>query len=93
MIKSRIIDNDMGKVMKVPLTGRGTIHGLTFQVDGHSLPELDISLLEMINGDGGLERFKAHAMAHLEDPQLVQKFTDSYKSWIEPILKSGKTRY
>ncbi len=111
MIKSRIIDNDMGKVMKVPLTGRGTIHGITVEIDvvvGQEkddkgrpvdiikrvvVPELDISLLEMINGDGGLERFKAHAMAHLEDPQLVQKFTDSYRSWIEPILKSGKNRY
>lgn len=93
MIKSRIIDNDMGHVAKVPLTGRGTIHGITVTIDGQDLPELDISLLEMIALDGGLERFKAHAMAHLEDPKLVQKFTDSYKSWIEPILKSGKTRY
>ena len=93
MIKFRIIDNDMGKVMKVPLTGRGTIHGLTFQIDGHVLPELDVSLLEMITGDGGIERFKDHATTHLPDPQLVQKFSESYKSWVEPILKSGKSRY
>lgn len=93
MIKSRIIDNDMGHVAKVPLTGRGTIHGITVTVDGHDLPELDISLLEMINGDGGLGRIKDHASGHFQDPQLIQKFSDSYKSWIEPILKSGKTRY
>ena len=33
MIKSRIIDNDMGAVMKVPLTGRGDIHGYTMILD------------------------------------------------------------
>lgn len=33
MIESRIIDNDMGAVMKVPLTGRGTVHGLTMSLD------------------------------------------------------------
>ena len=93
MIKFRIIDNDMGKVMKVPLTGRGTIHGLTFQIDGHVLPELDVSLLEMTAGDGGLGRFQDHASGHLPDPQLVKKFSESYRSFVEPILKSGKTRY
>ena len=111
MIKSRIIDNDMGKVLKVPLTGRGTIHGITVEIDvvvGQEkddkgrpvdiikqvvVPELDISLLEMINGDGGLQRFKDHAAEHFTDEALIQKFTDSYKSWIEPILKSGKSRY
>ena len=33
MIATRIIDNDMGAVMKVPLTGVGTIHGLTMSID------------------------------------------------------------
>ena len=33
MIESRIIDNDMGAVMNVPLTGRGTIHGFTIVLD------------------------------------------------------------
>jgi len=33
MIESRIIDNDMGAVMKVPLTGVGTIHGFTMSLD------------------------------------------------------------
>lgn len=33
MIATRIIDNDMGAVMKVPLTGVGTIHGLTLTLD------------------------------------------------------------
>ena len=33
MIHTRILDNDMGAVMKVPLTGRGTIHGVTIELD------------------------------------------------------------
>jgi hypothetical protein len=33
MISTRILDNDMGAVMKVPLTGRGTIHGVTIELD------------------------------------------------------------
>lgn len=93
MIKSRIIDNDMGHVAKVPLTGRGTTHGLTFSDGTITLPEFPIGLLEMVSGDGGSERFKSHATEHLQDPLVIQKFTDSYRSWIEPILKSGKTRY
>jgi len=31
MISTRILDNDMGAVNKVPLTGRGTIHGVTVE--------------------------------------------------------------
>ena len=33
MISTRILDNDMGAVAKVPLTGRGTIHGITIELD------------------------------------------------------------
>ena len=33
MISTRILDNDMGAVNKVPLTGRGTIHGVTIELD------------------------------------------------------------
>lgn len=33
MIHTRILDNDMGAVNKVPLTGRGTIHGVTIELD------------------------------------------------------------
>jgi hypothetical protein len=32
MISTRIIDNDMGHVMKVPLTGRGTVHGINIHL-------------------------------------------------------------
>lgn len=93
MIKTRIIDNDMGHVAEVPLTGRGTTHGLQFSDGDHTLPEFPIGLLEMIAGDGGLGRFKSHATEHLGDPLVIQKFTKSYADYIEPILKSGKTRY
>ena len=93
MIKSRIIDNDMGSVAKVPLTGRGTIHGLTFGDGTHALTEFPVGLLEMVTGDGGLGRFREHATEQLSDTTLVQQFTDAYKSMIDPVLKSGKTRY
>jgi len=33
MIATRILDNDMGEVAKVPLTGRGTVHGVTVELD------------------------------------------------------------
>lgn len=33
MIETRVIDNDMGAVLKVPLTGIGTIHGITMSID------------------------------------------------------------
>ena len=33
MISTRILDNDMGAVNKVPLTDRGTIHGVTIELD------------------------------------------------------------
>jgi hypothetical protein len=30
---TRILDNDMGAVLKTPLTGRGTVHGITMTHD------------------------------------------------------------
>jgi len=43
MISTRILDNDMGAVMKVPLTGRGTIHGVTVELDVVVAQEKDSS--------------------------------------------------
>ena len=47
MIESRIIDNDMGAVMKVPLTGRGTIHGFTMVLDFVTGQELNPTTKKM----------------------------------------------
>jgi len=93
MISSRIIDNDMGKVLKVPLTGRGTIHGLIIEIDKVKLPELDVSLLEMLSPDMGVKRFSEHCEEHLGDSKLEEKFIADYNSFVTPINKSGKARY
>jgi hypothetical protein len=43
MISTRILDNDMGAVNKVPLTGRGTIHGVTVELNVVVAQEKDSS--------------------------------------------------
>jgi len=43
MIHTRILDNDMGAVMKVPLTGRGTIHGVTIELEVVVAQEKDMN--------------------------------------------------
>jgi hypothetical protein len=43
MISTRILDNDMGAVMKVPLTSRGTIHGVTVELNVVVAQEKDSS--------------------------------------------------
>ena len=47
MISSKIIDNDMGAVAKVPLTGVGTIHGLTIDVSVVTGQQLNPSTKKM----------------------------------------------
>ena len=110
MIATRIIDNDMGAVMKVPLTGRGTVHGVTLVLDfvtGQALnpitnkvedviervtvPEIDMSLLEMLAEDMGVTRVTAHCAAHLHDTARDQVFVDHYKKYVSPIHRSGRS--
>lgn len=93
MISTRIIDNDMGKVMKVPLTGRGTIHGLSISIDNVKLPEFDVSLLDILSDDMGVKRFSEHCEEHLGDSELEKKFITEYTSFVTPVNKSGKVRY
>jgi len=81
MISTRIIDNDMGAVLKVPLTGRGTIHGITIVIDAVKLPEFDMGLLEILAPDKGLTRFTAHVNEHITEYQ--DKFIDCYKKWMK----------
>jgi hypothetical protein len=90
MISTRILDNDMGKVAKVPLTGKGTIHGITVDIDKVKLPEIDMSLLEMLSSDMGVTRFSDHCEEHLGNSELEKKFIAEYTSFVTPLNKSGK---
>lgn len=93
MISTRIIDNDMGAVSKVPLTGKGTIHSISAVIEGIKLPEIDMSLLEMLSSDMGVKRFTEHCEEHLRNSTLEKKFIDEYIQFVTPINKSGKSRY
>ena len=92
MISTRILDNDMGKVMKVPLTGRGTVHGITVQIDDKKLPEIDMGLLELLSADMGTKRFTEHCEEHLGNEALEKLFISAYVAYVTPINKS-KPRY
>jgi hypothetical protein len=93
MLSTRIIDNDMGHVMKLPLTGRGTVHGITVEIDGIKLPEIDMGLLEMLDTDMGVKRFSEHCEEHLNNAEREAAFIESYKTFVTPLNKSGKDRY
>ena len=82
MISTRIIDNDMGAVLKVPLTGRGTVHGITIVIDAVKLPEFDIGLLEILSVDKGITRFTDHVEEHVS-VEHREKFIDCYTKWIK----------
>ena len=90
MISTRILDNDMGAVAKVPLTGKGTIHGITVDIDRVKLPEIDMSLLEMLSSDMGVKRFTEHCEEHLGNSELEKQFISEYTSFVTPLNKSGK---
>jgi hypothetical protein len=81
MISTRILDNDMGAVLKVPLSGRGTIHGVTIVIDGIALTELDVGLLEIISADRGVPRFAEHAK-QLNNPDIEKHFVEAYTNWV-----------
>lgn len=57
-ISSKIVDNDMGAVLKVPLTGVGTIYGIVVGVDETTLPQYDCNIVEMISPTKGIPRFE-----------------------------------
>ena len=109
MIESRIIDNDMGAVMKVPLTGVGTIHGFTMSLDfviGQTedpktkkmedvikrvtVPEFNMSLLEMLAPDMGVTRVTEHCNMHLQNLVFEKSFVEHYTKYVTPIYKSVK---
>ena len=104
MIATRIIDNDMGKVAKRPLTGIGTIHGLTishdFVVDAKKgtterivLPEFNMGLVEMLAADMGVPKVADHCEEHIGNSEREAKFVEIYRDFVKPINASGKYRY
>lgn len=97
MIAHRILDNDMGAVEKRPLTGVGTIHGITMTLDIDSvrvvLPEFPMSILEMLSSDMGITKVKDHCEEQLGNEAQEAKFVEAYKKWATPINASGKVRY
>ena len=104
MIATRIIDNDMGKVGKVPLTGVGTIHGLTishdFVTDAKKattervvLPEFNMSLVEMLAADMGIPKVEDHCEEHIHNSEREAKFIEIYREFAKPVTTSGKYRY
>ena len=108
MISTRILDNDMGAVAKVPLTGKGTIHGITVELDVAvaqekdmngkfvdvtskvKLPEIDMSLLEMLSSDMGVTRFTDHCEEHLGNVEIEKLFISAYTTFVTPLNKSGR---
>lgn len=102
MIDTRIIDNDMGAVLKVPLTGVGTIHGLTMTIDfvtgkdvieRVTVPEFSMSLIEILASDMGVTRVAEHCKTHLQNTEREETFVEAYKKYAKPINTSGKERY
>lgn len=104
MISTRIIDNDMGKVAKVPHTGIGTIHGITISIDfviddkknlveQVVLPEFNMGLVEMIAADMGIPKVEDHCEEHIGNAEREAKFIEAYTNYVKPINASGKVRY
>ena len=104
MIATRIIDNDMGKVAKVPHTGIGTIHGLTISLDFVTdqkkaaaervvLPEFSMGLVEMLAADMGIPKVQDHCEEHIGNSEREAKFVETYREFVKPINASGKYRY
>ena len=85
MISSRIVDNDWGAVMKVPLNGVGTVFGVTISVDKLELKQYDVNLLEMLLPETGLRRFTEFVDTHLPDAdsKLKEEFISQFKTYVK----------
>ena len=80
MISTRILDNDMGAVAKVPLTGRGTIHGVTVELDvviNHSKD--DLGKLVTVTKRFALPEFDVGLLEILSADQGVTRFVEHVK--------------
>lgn len=85
MISCKIVNTDWGHVMKVPLTGVGTIFGVTISVDKLSLPQYEVNLLEMMSTETGVNRFIDFVNEQLPDVELKikEEFVAEFKSFVK----------
>ena len=89
MMSIRIVDPDMGAVAKVPLTGIGTIHGVTFKIDSTELPEFSVGIVELCQPDMAMSKFEDHVYDNLEDAdaKVKQAFMEEYKEFTKYMRK------
>jgi len=80
----------MGAVLKSPLTGRGTVHGITVELGKVKLPEFDVGILEILAADMSMPRFTEHAAGNLQNSELEAQFIAAYKAYVVPINKSPR---
>ena len=85
MISCKIVNTDWGHVMKVPLTGVGTIFGVTISVDKLSLPQYEVNLLEMLSTETGVNRFIDFVNEQLPDVELKikEEFVSEFKLFVK----------
>jgi hypothetical protein len=71
--------------MKVPLTGVGTIFGVTISVDKLSLPQYEVNLLEMLSTETGVNRFIDFVNKQLPDVELKikEEFVSEFKLFVK----------
>ena len=55
------------------------------------IPEIDMSLLEMLAPDMGVTRIAQHCAAHIQGSARAEQFVDYYKKWVSPIYRSGRS--
>ena len=85
MISCKIVNTDWGHVMKVPLTGVGTIFGVTISVDKLSLPQYEVNLLEMLSTETGVNRFIDFVNEQLPEVELKikEEFVSEFKLFVK----------
>jgi len=85
MISCKIVNTDWGHVMKVPLTGVGTIFGVTVTIDKLALPQYEVNLLEMLSTETGVNRFIDFVNEHLPDAELKikEEFVAEFKLFVK----------
>jgi hypothetical protein len=71
--------------MKVPLTGVGTIFGVTISVDKLSLPQYEVNLLEMLSTETGVNRFIDFVNEQLPEVELKikEEFVSEFKLFVK----------
>ena len=55
-----------------------------------TVPEFNMSLLEMLAPDMGVTRVTEHCNMHLQNLVFEKSFVEHYTKYVTPIYKSGK---